>query len=86
MKFIEDELGRFSKAIKDTYVPHWPADMTAQIVKEIEPKVKALGPAGATAQIGVIGPTAIPSGPTGPTGPVGPHGGTFSYSTDPKPT
>ena len=82
MSFIEDELVRFSKAMKDTYKSHWPADMTPASRDDTDRRVHVLGPAGATAQIGTIGPT-------GPTGPVGPaSSGTFTYSTDPaaKPT
>ena len=83
MQFIEDELVRFSKAMKDSYRPHWPADMTPANREAIDLRVHVLGPAGATSQIGTMGPTNAPVGPTGPTGPVGPApSSVFTYSTD----
>jgi hypothetical protein len=79
MKFIETEIDRFSKEIKETYRPHWPSDMTASEV-ETSSSVRVSGPSGATNQIGVIGPT-LGVGQTGPTGPVNPATSVFSYKT-----
>ena len=68
MKFIESEVERFSKELKETYLSHWPADMNATQV-EAPTSVRVSGPAGATGQIGFIGPTSTTS-QVGPTGPV----------------
>ncbi|MDF0585039.1 hypothetical protein [Bradyrhizobium yuanmingense] len=79
MQFIEKELNRFSQEIKTTYEKHWPSDMVAkQASGSDQPVVRVSGPAGATSQIGIIGPT-IPAAPSGPTGPSGP---TFTYRTN----
>ena len=77
MTFIETELARFSKEIKETYKPHWPSDMEPRSKNTAQAQVTVSGPVGPSNQIGNIGPT-------GPTGPVGPTpSSAFVYSTDP---
>jgi hypothetical protein len=70
MKFIESEIERFSNKLKENYRAHWPADMASSEAEDAS-SILVLGPAGATSQIGFIGPT-LATGPIGPTGPVGP--------------
>lgn len=77
MHFVEGELVRLSNAMKDTYKPHWPADMTPTSENAPEFYVQHRVPAGTTNQIRTIGPITVRAGPKGSADPV------FSYSTDP---
>jgi len=70
MKFIDDELVRFSNEMKETYRQQWPVDMTpAASGDKSTSYVNVFGPAGATNQITTA--TWI-VGPIGWTGSVGP--------------
>ena len=77
MNFIDAEVVRLSKEMKEIYKPHWPDDMTTQsVIAALQ--VNGLAPASTSSQVVAI---------TGPTGPVGPSSAgvqEFLYSTDPK--
>ena len=82
MKFVENELVRFSSDMKETYKQHWPIDMrpTPSGEKSVA-YVQALGPAGATNQITTT-TTTLTIGPAGYTAPIGPFPAAPADRTD----